>query len=64
MNSSSGTGENVEIGTATAPVIGAPSSAATASGRLPIKHADAGAFAEPGRDQGLGDPPCLVRRSA
>ena len=34
--SSSGTGEKVESGTATAPVIGAPSSEATASGRLPI----------------------------
>ena len=37
MWASSGRGANVDIGTATAPVMAAPNSAATASGRLPIR---------------------------
>ena len=59
MNSSSGTGENVEIGTATAPVIGAPSSAATASGRLPISTPTRAPLPSPAAMRALATFACL-----
>ena len=61
-NSSSGTGEKVESGTTTAPAIGAPSRAATASGRLPMSTPTRAPLPRPGGDERLGHPPGLGDR--
>ena len=64
MWASSGLGENVDIGTATAPAMAAPNRLATASGRLPMRMPTASPRATPSATRARPTRRASARRSA